>query len=593
MTPLRFPGFLRSSVISVILLYLIMIILMLVFAGSVLGGMNQHTVGERGFQLALLVTIPLFLGFSLVYSIIYAWKKIRMHHSHYRFSFRLFLSIFLVIILISLPQSVLSLRFVKMAFSEWFGSEGKDALDSGLDIALRYYQDLNDRLTETGNSPYLEESCQEVFISPEGIWQKVKTLYPEIEGLQIIHGNENLVFGDKSLSYSPEKIEGMGEGLSPKRTNARFSILGYLKPMTIQGRSISVLLYRTIPPAFDRHARNLSQALEKQRQFEDYGALFKIGIILFYMVFLVPMLFLGFVLALAISQRVIRPFQDLEEATRRVAEGDYSYRLLSRESDDFSFLTDAFNAMIKELELSRQKTLQTEKVSAWQDIAQRLAHEIRNPLTPIRLYAQRVLMRMEQDEGISEEVVRKGMSRILAEVDNLNALLIEFREFTTRRPPVPEKIHLKDFLENLLAITREAFPKIHIDTERLDPKLIITGDPGQLRQVFNNLLSNGTQAMEGKGSFTIGSSIVIKGHSTYCRISVTDTGQGIPPDALEKIFNPYYTSREEGTGLGLSIVERIIHDHGGRIWVESVQGEGSTFYLDLPYEEKNEEHTDH
>jgi nitrogen fixation/metabolism regulation signal transduction histidine kinase len=289
---------------------------------------------------------------------------------------------------------------------------------------------------------------------------------------------------------------------------------------------------------------------------------------------------------------MIKPFLGLEDATRRVAQGDYSYRLLSREKDDFSFLSDSFNSMVKKLEVSRRETLQTEKVSAWQDIAQRLAHEIRNPLTPIRLYAQRVLVRLDDDE-IPQEVIRKGMNRILVEVDNLNSLLTEFREFARQKPPAMEDLNLRKFLYSIVEVLEESNPGVVFHMDDLQENLYIHADQGQIRQVFQNLISNALQAIDGDGVIILRADLVKKGYSVYCRIQVSDSGPGIPDEMQDKVFNPYFTTREDGTGLGLSIVERIIHDHKGRIWVESVPGEGTTFYLDLPYEELYGKDTDH
>nr|WP_230391474.1 MULTISPECIES: ATP-binding protein [unclassified Oceanispirochaeta] len=402
--------------------------------------------------------------------------------------------------------------------------------------------------------------------------------------MQIVSPDELYVFGDPRLTYSRNEIAQLQSGLIPKRTVPEFSILGFIKEYQIGGEPYQIVLYRTIPRKFDEHARNLTQVIEKFKQFNEYEGIFRIGLILFYAIFLVPVLFLGLVVALYVSQRLIQPFLGLEEATRRVAQGDYSYRLLSREKDDFSFLTDSFNSMVQELEVSRKETLQTEKVSAWQDIAQRLAHEIRNPLTPIRLYAQRVLARLGDDE-MPEEVIRKGMDRILVEVDNLNNLLTEFREFARQKPPALEEVNLKKFIYTIIEVLEESSPRVSFITDDFPTDLLIQVDQGQLRQVFNNLISNSIQAMDGDGVIILRADLVKKGYSVYCRVQVSDSGPGIPEEMLGQVFKPYYTTREEGTGLGLSIVERIIHDHRGRIWVESAQGEGTTFYLDLPYEE--------
>ena len=588
----RFTEFLQSSVITVVLLYLMVIVLILVFAYSLLGGMDQNTIGESGFQLTLVMIIPFIMIIALGYSLVYVWRKIRTRHSRYRFRLRLISLIFLIIILISLPQTVLSLRFVGMVYDRWFGQDVEQALNSGLEIALEYYFDLNKSLEEIGSSPYFDLTVSRLEQSPEQVWKTLKTQYPPLEGMQICSRDDLYVFGDPRLSYSRAEIESLEEGLIPKRSQTEYSILGFMKEHKIRGKSYKVIIYRTIPRTFDEDARTITRVMEQFKQFTDYEALFRMGVFLFYAIFLVPMLFLGFVLALVISQRLMRPFLDLENATQRVTQGDYGYRLLSKENDDFSFLTDSFNTMVKELEVSRQETLQTEKVSAWQDIAQRLAHEIRNPLTPIRLYAQRVLARLDDNE-VPEEVIRKGMDRILREVDNLNSLLIEFRDFARQRPPVPEEIKLNDFFHSIIEVLEESNPGITFHSEDLLEDIKLMADPGQLRQVFSNLLSNAVQAMDGEGLVIIRSDLVKKGYSVYCRIQLTDSGPGIPEENLGQIFNPYFTTRDEGTGLGLSIVERIIHDHKGRIWVESATGEGSTFYIDLPYEESYGKDTDH
>ena len=132
-----------------------------------------------------------------------------------------------------------------------------------------------------------------------------------------------------------------------------------------------------------------------------------------------------------------------------------------------------------------------------------------------------------------------------------------------------------------------SYPKLSVITEHLPEDLYVRLDPGQFRQVFNNLLTNAALAMDGDGVIVLRTDLVKKGYSVYCRIQVSDSGPGIAQEDQEKIFNPYYTTREEGTGLGLSIVERIVFDHKGRIWVESFVGEGTTFYIDLPFEEGN------
>ena len=146
-------------------------------------------------------------------------------------------------------------------------------------------------------------------------------LYPRLDGIQIVSKDDVSLFGDPRLNYTRQDLLALSPGLIPKRTGLNFSILGFLKDMQVRGEAFRVVIYRIIPREFDRNARNLTQMIEKFRQYTHYSRLFKIGLLLFYAIFLGPMLFLGFVLALVISQRLISPFLRLEEATRRVTQG--------------------------------------------------------------------------------------------------------------------------------------------------------------------------------------------------------------------------------------------------------------------------------
>ena len=591
MNKTRIREILQGSIITVVLLYLIIIILTLLFSSSILGGMDPESMGDNRTLMALFMIIPIMILITVGYSIYFLRIRMKDRHSSYRFRIKIIIIILLIVILVSLPQTLLSLRFMDMVFDKWFGDDVGIALNSGLDIALEYYFDLNKQLEDIGGSPYFALTLSRIGKDPENVWEELKIQYPRLDGMQIVSGEEVFLSGDPRLSYSRKDLLALSPGLIPKRTGLDFSILGYLKEIQLRGKSYRVVIYRIIPREFDRNARNLTQMIEKFRQYTSYRRLFKIGLFMFYSIFLGPMLFLGFIIALIISQRFIKPFIRLEEATRRVIEGDYSFRFLTRDNDDFAFLSDSFNTMMKELDVTRREILQTEKVSAWQEIAQRLAHEIRNPLTPIRLYSQRILTKVDEEE-LPREMIKKSMNRILLEVDNLNSLLVEFREFARQRPPALESRNFLDFLKELTEVYEVSYPHLSIITESIQPDLMVRFDKTQFHQVFNNLFTNAVLAMDGNGVIIIRTDLVKKGYSVYCRIQVSDSGPGIAQEDQEKIFNPYYTTREKGTGLGLSIVERIVFDHKGRIWVESSVGEGTTFFIDLPFEELNGTNSD-
>ncbi len=306
-------------------------------------------------------------------------------------------------------------------------------------------------------------------------------------------------------------------------------------------------------------------------------------LLLYYPLLSLPILLVALLLSFTQSDDLIRPLINLESATRRVAAGDYGIRLLGPDRSALAFLTDSFNAMTAELDASRAKLLQTEKVAAWQEIARRLAHELRNPLTPIRLSAERILRRSETDPEHLGELIGPAVGAILTEVTRLDTLLKEFAGFA--RMPAPQKtlVALRPLVQELLATYAAAHPDLRVSVEGL-PDVRVLADPSQLEQVFTNLFKNSVEAMAGSGNLAVVANLVKKGEASYCRIQIHDSGPGIPPELRDRLFQPYVTTKADGTGLGLAIVERIVFDHQGRVWFESQPGFGTTFFLDLPEE---------
>jgi len=242
--------------------------------------------------------------------------------------------------------------------------------------------------------------------------------------------------------------------------------------------------------------------------------------------------------------------------------------------------------MVSELSHSREKLRQSEKISAWQEIAQRLAHEIKNPLTPIKLSAQRILKKYtagpQAETAEFQKVLEGSISAIVREVDNLNDLLVEFREFARLPMPRLQSIALRELVEEVAQMYTNLSANVTIDSSHISENSLIRGDPNQIKQVFANLLRNAIQAMPKGGEISVRSAVVNKENHQYCRIWIKDSGEGIQEEIRTRVFDPYFTSKREGTGLGLAIVERIIFDHDGNIWFETQEGVGTTFIIDLP-----------
>ncbi|MCL2477995.1 MAG: ATP-binding protein, partial [Treponema sp.] len=260
---------------------------------------------------------------------------------------------------------------------------------------------------------------------------------------------------------------------------------------------------------------------------------------------------------------------------------DFSIPILPRKGDELALLAQSFNAMVADLEKSRAALLNNEKISLWQDVAQRLAHEVKNPLTPIRLSAERVLRRWHNEPERIGEILENSMLAIIQEVESLSILLNDFRTFSRPMETSDSLTDLYAQVTEVISPFSSSHPNISFDTEYLG-HFSLKIEKHRLSQIFRNLVINSIDAINGRGTISIRSDLVKKGESSYCRISIKDSGRGISAEDASRIFLPYFTTKESGTGLGLPIIERIVNDHGGAIWFDSAEGFGTTFYIDLP-----------
>jgi signal transduction histidine kinase len=279
-----------------------------------------------------------------------------------------------------------------------------------------------------------------------------------------------------------------------------------------------------------------------------------------------------------LASRITRPVEALREAAARVAGGDLGARVQPVGSGELRELVLAFNAMTEELASGRARLAQAERVAAWREVARRLAHEIKNPLTPIAMSVETLRDAHAAGRKDFAEIFDEGTQAIGEEVRRLKRIVEEFSRFA--RLPAPERTPvLPDELVGAVLALFPAAPAGIVFRRELPPGLPpVWADRDQALQVLLNLVRNALDAMQGRGA------VVLSGRAEgdEVALSVTDTGPGIAAEDLPHLFEPYFTRKEGGTGLGLAIAQRIAEEHGGRLEVTSAPGAGATFTLWLP-----------
>jgi signal transduction histidine kinase len=280
-----------------------------------------------------------------------------------------------------------------------------------------------------------------------------------------------------------------------------------------------------------------------------------------------------------IGRMIISPVNKLLAGTREVSLGNLEISVEHRSHDEMKSLVDGFNTMIKDLKRHQQEIADLSKKVAWAEMAQRVAHEIKNPLTPIQLSAEHILRVYEDKSGDFEKALRESASYIIGEVENLRRIAQEFLELSRVTSLVKESFDLRD------AVSEVVSPYRQVISERIRFREVFEGeefqleaDKSKIKIAFRNIFINAVEAIRGRGEIEIR----LRAEKDNLVLTLRDSGIGMAKDMVDKIFDPYFSTKDAGTGLGLPIAKKIVEDHGGTIRVESEVQKGTLIAVTLP-----------
>jgi two-component system nitrogen regulation sensor histidine kinase NtrY len=286
-------------------------------------------------------------------------------------------------------------------------------------------------------------------------------------------------------------------------------------------------------------------------------------------------------LGLFVARRTARDLDRLVEGSVAAARGNLDHRVQVKSKDEVAEVANAFNLMMEDLKTSKEKLVIAERIAAWQEIARRLAHEIKNPLTPIQMAMDTLRKSWKKQHPSFEEILEESTTTVLQEADRLKKIVAEFSDFA--RMPKPEfgRIDLNEVVRSSLALYQGA---VAVETKLDDRVPPIDADKNQVNQVILNLVENSRDAIGGREGGKIAVRTQYGEAKDRVVLTVEDNGPGVPTDLKDKVFAPYFTTKHTkgGTGLGLAIVHRIVSDHGGRITITDAPGGGAKFTIELP-----------
>ncbi|MGB4705113.1 MAG: ATP-binding protein [Candidatus Saccharicenans sp.] len=350
------------------------------------------------------------------------------------------------------------------------------------------------------------------------------------------------------------------------------------QPLVVSRKSFGNYFYRTVTIPYryldDVYFLNLPFPFEKQEISATRRELLEF--FLFVSIFII--LLIAFLVG-TIRRMVVTPINRLIKATRAVGLGNLDVRVEYRAGDELQSLIDGFNAMVENLKAHEKELAELSQRVAWTEMARKVAHEIKNPLTPIQLSAEHILKVHSDRHPDFDRILQESISYIISEVENLRRIASEFMTIARESGLVREKFDFKKLLQDIIGPLKEAaFGKIEfrLKTEGKDFRLF--GDRGKLKVAIRNIVINAIEAIRDSGRIDI----ILRAKNGELELQVVDTGCGIPEEVLNRIFEPYFSTKEKGTGLGLAICRRIVEEHQGSIRIQSQPGRGTAVTIVLP-----------
>ncbi|UCC80706.1 MAG: HAMP domain-containing protein [Candidatus Zixiibacteriota bacterium] len=314
-----------------------------------------------------------------------------------------------------------------------------------------------------------------------------------------------------------------------------------------------------MPEGYARRGRQLSNAVSATASLSIYK---DFSIQLLSAVTGVSLIFIltaGFFISRMISGRLIKPLLMLTEGSRRLGAGDLDYRIDVSGNDEFANLARSFNEMAFEISENQKKLIQTERLAAWREVARRIAHEIKNPLTPITVELYR-LKGMLAESGGGPSDITKALDSINTQIKELQELAGHFSTFAKEPELRKRKCSVKDILDETIRL-HDNLDNVSITGSIPEDLPMIEMDPQMMGRVFGNIIKNSMEA----SPESVRVDIRVEKEDDIIKIVIKDSGPGFPPEKLENIDTPYITTKKSGTGLGLAIIKKIIDEHNGEL----------------------------
>ncbi len=490
----------------------------------------------------------------------------------------------------------LALLLINFGVNDWFNDRIQNIIKNSVYVAEGYLEEH--KKTIKGDIYAMSSdlnNASNLYIRDKFNFEKLfftQSLVRNLPDSFLIDGKGNVILksrGSLKIYYQPtsESLNKVANGELAIFTSTEFNKVYAIIKLD---KYLDLYLY-VGRPMDNRVLTALNDTRSAQNDFnrlEENRSKLSVIFILIYLIITMVLIFISIIVGIGFARKIVDPITKIIVATDNISKGNYNSKL--NKTNDFvelNRLTESFNKMSEDIITQRKQLAISQKHEAWSDVARKIAHEIKNPLTPIKLSIDRLKNKTDKGINISESEVIETMDTINRQVDDIKNLVDEFSNFARMPAPNMKKCNIKDIVDNAVSLFDLKSNNVVIDLDKKSLDYYIKCDESQINRVFNNLIINSIHSIESKYKNVPGGSIYIDGSlkDKFLKIKIFDNGQGLAYKE-EDLLKPYFSTKEKniGTGLGLSIVEKIISEHGGNFHIynlEDKSGACSEFTLRL------------
>ncbi len=479
----------------------------------------------------------------------------------------------------SILISIFSLFLFSFALEKYFDKKVTTVVNNSYELAKNYVEEVRNKIQsdiiliafDTNKSAnFLNENANEYLR-----FLRTQKIIRDVDEIHIINKDKELLYStEKKEKYIPPVDKALNLVLEDDRplkiinTKANISA-AIMRLQSSEDRFLYVVKF--LDKNISNYLAESQEAINFYYIVEERSTGIKISFFIIYIIIVSLLLFISITIAIRFSSRFFRSINNLIFASTEIGQGNLNTKVPEIKTDkDMEVLNKNFNSMISRLKYQQEKLIINERYKAWGNLSRKLAHEIKNPLTPIQLTIDRIKTKYSgQITNEDQQSFKENLKIINSQIKQIENLVNEFSDFARMPKPILKRNNLVNLLNENIKLLSEVNKSIEINLNKKDEEILLECDKEQISRVFINLIKNSIESIEQKveknPNFKKKISIDILSNNDHILISIEDNGVGFDKNNIKEILNPYYTTKKNGTGLGLSIVNKIINDHQGEL----------------------------